>query len=149
MPSGFTSNPNVVSNAGAGSQYGYGSPMQQWMEQQQWGSAGQPFNWQQAGFDPNNPFGQTMYNQYGQSMAITPQMMNNFQYQQGLAGQNAQQWLTQDQQHFLAANGWLSPGNVQSIWAGGQQMLSRGPNGEIIYNPGAFGGSGGAVTGSS
>lgn len=104
------------------------------------GQAGEPYNWEQAGFDPTNPFGQTMYNAAGESFQITPGM--------GLENQTD---LTEQYQRWLAEQQWLNPGGYKGVTIGGQSFAGRDSSGNIFFNPGAmdgmFSGQSGAGSG--
>jgi hypothetical protein len=98
-----------------------------------YGQAGQPYDWQQAGFDPTNPFGTTMYNAGGESFQITPGM-----------GLESQTDLTEQYQRWLAEQQWMNPGGFKGIEVNGQSFAGRDPQGNLFFNPGAMTGAFGA-----
>lgn len=103
--------------------YNAGSAQGAWAAGNAWQNAGAPYDWQQAAFDPTNPFGQTMYNPAGQAFQITPEMVQR----EGQYGQErGDAW--------LAGHGWVSPGSYRGIEIGGQQVVGRDSEGNLTFN---------------
>jgi hypothetical protein len=95
-----------------------------------------PYDYTQAGFDPSNPFGQTMVNpNTGETFAITPGM--EIANQWGMIGQN---------DAALANHGWVAPGSYKGITIGGQDFVDRGPDGSLNFDFGGMSGMFGSGT---
>ena len=102
--------------------------------------------WEQMGFDPQNPFGQTYFNPYNSLQGpfrITPKMMQNQALQQVDYG-------NQLTQRGLQGKDWLNPGLQSVVGPAGQNALWM-EAGNLHMDPNAMGmfgfGAGGGAPG--